>query len=77
MACLEELLKKKPRRGVDAGVAVDAHPCVEELWELGPEVTEHRHHRPRTLRPRLSKEHPSEANLSRTRHHHHHLTWWR
>jgi hypothetical protein len=23
---------------------VDAHPCVEELWELGPEVTEHRHH---------------------------------
>jgi hypothetical protein len=46
---------KKPSRSVDADVAVDAHLCVEELWELGPEVTEHRHHRPRTLRPRLSK----------------------
>jgi hypothetical protein len=40
-------LRKKPSRGVDADVAVDAHPCVEELWELGLEVTEHRHHRPK------------------------------
>jgi hypothetical protein len=58
-----------PSRDVDADVAVDAHPCVEELWELGPKVTEHRHHRPRTLRSRLSKERPSEASLSRTTHH--------
>jgi hypothetical protein len=63
-------LRKKPRRGVDADVAVDAHPCVEELWELGPEVIEHRHHRTRTLRPRLSKERPSEASLNRTNPHH-------
>jgi hypothetical protein len=62
---------------VDAGVAVDAHPCVEELWELGLEVTEHRHHHPSTLRPRLSKERPSKASLSQTSHHHPHLTWWK
>jgi hypothetical protein len=62
---------------VDADVAVDAHPSVEELWELGPGVTEHRHHRPRTLRPRLSKEEMSEANRSLTSPHHPHLTWWR
>jgi hypothetical protein len=62
---------------VDVDVAVDTDPCVEELWELGPEVTEHHHHRPRTLRPRLSKEWPSEASLSRTSHHHLHLTWWK
>jgi hypothetical protein len=62
---------------VDADVAVDAHPYVEGLWELGPEVTEHHHHRPRTLRSRLSKERPSEASLSRTSHHHPHLTWWK
>jgi hypothetical protein len=72
-----QLLRKKPSRGVDEGVAVDAHPCVEELWELGPEVTEHRHHSPRTLRPRLSKEQPSKASLSRTSHPHPHLTWWK
>jgi hypothetical protein len=70
-------LRKKPHRDVDADVAVDAHPCVEELWELGPGVTEHRHHRPRTLRPWLSKEEPSEASRSRTGPHHPHLTWWR
>jgi hypothetical protein len=29
---------------VGADVAVDAHPYVEELWELGLGVTEHRHH---------------------------------
>jgi hypothetical protein len=69
--------RKKPRRDVDAGVAVDAHPCVEELWELGPGVTEHCHHRPRTLRPKLSKGEPSEASLSWTSPHHPHLTWWR
>jgi hypothetical protein len=68
---------KKPSRGVDAGVSVDAHPCVEELWELGPGATEHRYHRPRTPRPRLSKEWPSKARLSRTSHHHPHLTWWK
>jgi hypothetical protein len=62
---------------VDADVAVDAHPCVEELRVLGLGVTERRHHRPRALRPKLSKEEPSEASLSRTSLHHPHLTWWR
>jgi hypothetical protein len=62
---------------MDAGVAMDAHPCVEELWELGPEVAEHRHHLPRTQRPRLSKEWPSKASLSQISHHHPHLTWWK
>jgi hypothetical protein len=62
---------------VDADVAVDAHPYVEELWEVGPGVTECCHHRPRTLRPKLSKEEPSEASLSQTSPHHPHLTWWR
>jgi hypothetical protein len=55
---------------VDVDVAVDAHPCVEELWELGPGVTERRHHRLRALRPRLGKVEPSEASLSRTSPHH-------
>jgi hypothetical protein len=59
--------------GVD--VAVDAYPYVEKLWELGPRVTKHRHHRLRTQRPRLSKEEPNGA--SRTSPHHPHLTWWR
>jgi hypothetical protein len=58
-------------------MAVDAHPYVKELWEIGPGVTEHRHHRLRTLRPRLSKEEPSAASRSRTSPHHPHLTWWR
>jgi hypothetical protein len=62
---------------VDADVAVDAQPCMEELWVLGPVVTERRHHRPRILRVKLSKEEPSEASLSRTSLHHPHLTWWR
>jgi hypothetical protein len=70
-------MRKKPSRGVDVDVAVDAHPCVEELWELGPEVTEHHRHRPRTLRPSLSKGRPSKARLSQTSHHHPHLTWWK
>jgi hypothetical protein len=55
---------------VGADVAVGAHPCVEELWELGPGVTERRHHRPRALRLKLDKEKPSEASLSRTSPHH-------
>jgi hypothetical protein len=58
-------------------VAVDAHPCVEELWELGPGVTERHHHRSRILRLKQDKEEPSEASLSRTSPHHPHLTWWR
>jgi hypothetical protein len=58
-------------------VAVDAHPCVEELWELGLGVTEHRHHRPRALRLKLDKEKPSKASLSRTSPYHPHLTWWK
>jgi hypothetical protein len=45
-----------------ADVAVDAHPCVEELWELGPGVTERRHHHPRALRLKLGKEKPSEVS---------------
>jgi hypothetical protein len=67
----------KPIGGMDAVVAVAVHPCVEEPWGLGPEVTEHRHHCPRTLRPRLSKEQPRKASLSRNSHHHPHLTWWK
>jgi hypothetical protein len=55
-------------------VAVDAHPCVEELWVLGPGVTECHHHHPRTLRLKQDKEEPSEASLSRTSPHHLHLT---
>jgi hypothetical protein len=62
---------------VDADVAMDAHPYVEELWVLGPGVAERCHHRPRVLRPKLSKEEPSEASMSRTSLHHPHLTWWR
>jgi hypothetical protein len=62
---------------VGTDVAVDAHPCVEELWELGPGVLERRHHRPRALRLKLDKEKPSEASLSRTSPNHPHLTWWR
>jgi hypothetical protein len=40
------LLRKKPCRAVDADVAMDARPCVEELWELEAGVPEHRHRRP-------------------------------
>jgi hypothetical protein len=39
---------------VDADVAVDARPCVEELWEFEAGVPEHRHRRPRALRLKLS-----------------------
>jgi hypothetical protein len=55
---------------MDADVAMDAHPCVEELWELEPGVTERRHHRPRALRLKQDKEEPSEASQSRTNPHH-------
>jgi hypothetical protein len=57
-------------------MAVDAHPCVEELWELEAEVPEHRHHRSRALRLKLNTEEPSKTSLSRTSLHHPHLTWW-
>jgi hypothetical protein len=61
-------------------MAVDARPCVEELWELEAGVLEHRHLRPRALRLKLSMEEPSKnrskTSLSRTSLHHPHLTWW-
>jgi hypothetical protein len=61
---------------VGTDVAVDAHPCVEELWELGPGVPE-RDHRPRALRLKLGKGKPSKASLSRASPYHPHLTWWK
>jgi hypothetical protein len=70
-------LRKKPRRSVDADVAVDARPCMEELWELGARVLEHRNRRPRVLRLKLNMEDPSKTNLCQTSLHHPHLTWWR
>jgi hypothetical protein len=51
---------------VGADMAVNAHPYVEELWELGPGVQERRHRRPRALRLKLGKGKPSKATLSRT-----------
>jgi hypothetical protein len=39
---------------VDADVVVDAHPYVEELWELEAGVPEHCHRRPRALRLKLN-----------------------
>jgi hypothetical protein len=48
---------------MDADVAVDARPCVEELWELEAGVPEHRHRRPRALRLKLNMEKPSKASL--------------
>jgi hypothetical protein len=71
------LLRKKPRRAVDADVAVDTRPCVEELWELGAEVPEHRHRRLRALRLKLNREEPSKTSLSQTSPNHPHLTWWK
>jgi hypothetical protein len=62
---------------VDADVAVDAHPCVEELWELEARVLEHRHRRPRALRLKLNMEEPSKTSRSRTSLHYPHLTWWK
>jgi hypothetical protein len=62
---------------VDADVAVDARPCVEELWELEVGVPEHRHRRPRALRLKLNMEEPSKTNLSRTSPYHPHLTLWK
>jgi hypothetical protein len=67
----------EPRRPVGADVAMDAHHCVEELWELGPGVPERRHHRLRVLRLNMGKEMPSMASLSWTSPYHPHLTWWR
>jgi hypothetical protein len=65
---------------VDADVAVDARPYVEELWELEVGVLEHRHRRPRALRLKLSMGEPSKnrskTSLSRTSFHHPHLNWW-
>jgi hypothetical protein len=71
------LLRKKPRRTVDADVAVDARPCVEELWELEAGVPEHRHRRPRALRLKLNMVEPSKTSLSQTSPYHPHLTWWK
>jgi hypothetical protein len=70
-------LRKKPCRSVDADVAVDAHPCVEEPWELEAGVLEPRHRRPRALRLKLNMEKPSKTSLSRTSPYHPHLTWWK
>jgi hypothetical protein len=49
---------------VDADVAVDACPCVEDLLELEVGVPERRHHRPRALRLKLNMEEPSKTSLS-------------
>jgi hypothetical protein len=70
------VLRKKPRRAVDEDVAVDACPCVEELWELEAGVLEPHHRRPRALRLKLNMEEPSKTSLSRTSPCHPHLTWW-
>jgi hypothetical protein len=78
MARLEEAAAEEEApqaRGAD--VAVGAHPCVEELWELGPGVPERHHRRPRALRLKLSMGKPSKASLSRTSPYHPHLTWWK
>jgi hypothetical protein len=50
---------------VDADVAVDAHPYVEELWELEAGVPQHRHRHPRALRLKLNMEKPNKTSLSR------------
>jgi hypothetical protein len=71
------LLRKKPRRAVDADVAVDARPCVEELWELEDGLPERRHRRLRALRWKLNMEKPSKTSLSRTSPYHRRLTWWK
>jgi hypothetical protein len=62
---------------VDADVAVDAHPCMEELRELETGVLEHHHRRPRALRLKLNLEEPSKTILSRTSPYHPHVTWWK
>jgi hypothetical protein len=49
---------------VDADVAVDAHPCVEELWELEAGVPEHHHRLLRALRLKLNMEESSKTILS-------------
>jgi hypothetical protein len=62
---------------MDADVAVDAHPCVEDLWELEAGVPEHRQRRPRALRLKLNMEEPSKTGLSRSSLRHPQLTWWK
>jgi hypothetical protein len=62
---------------MDADVAVDARPYVEELWELEAGVPEHRHRRQRALRLKLNMDEPSKTSWSRTSLHHPHLTWWK
>jgi hypothetical protein len=58
-------------------VAVDARPCVGELWELEARVSEHHHHRPRALRLKLNVEELSKTSLSQTSPYHPHITWWK
>jgi hypothetical protein len=69
------------RKVVDADMAMNACPYVEELWELEAGVPEHRHHRPRDLRLKQHMEEPSmnesKVSLSRTSPCHPHLTWWK
>jgi hypothetical protein len=60
-------------------VVMDAHPYVEELWELEAGVPEHHHRRPRVQKLKLRMEKPSmirsKNSLSRTSLYHPHLTW--
>jgi hypothetical protein len=60
---------------VDTDVAVDAHPSVEELWELEAGLPEHRHRRPRALRLKPNMEKPSKTSPNRTSLYRPHLTW--
>jgi hypothetical protein len=48
-------LRKKPRRPVGTDVAVDAHPYVEELWELGAGVP---------VKPRIFVENPNPCTIA-------------
>jgi hypothetical protein len=62
---------------VDVDVAVDAHPCVEEPWELEVGVPEQCHRRPRALRLKWNMEKLSKTSLSQTNPYHPYLTWWK